>query len=162
MSVSFCEHISHALVMSQSTAAVAQVYRRRWPHLGLVLVMEQVQSSTALSLPSPGKQAGTVWAVGSTLDHVAPITETASLILCFPRSPNAASSRHVWWRRFDDSGFHMGVKIMFFILKYPLFNEADCAVIAGWVTHSGPWASSVLNLLAACLNRPLLSQMGNL
>lgn len=61
-------------------------------------------------------------------------------------------------------GFVMtaGFKWMFFTLKYPLFNEADCAMIAGWVTHPGPWASSVLNLLAARLNGPPLSQMGNL
>lgn len=57
-----------------SGKTVPQVYRRLSPHLGHVLVREQVRRSSALSLLSPGNQDGTVWALGVLVSAISPVT----------------------------------------------------------------------------------------
>lgn len=105
---------ARAPVMSRKTTLVPQVYRRRWPHLGHVLVREQVQSSTALSLVSPGETCQL--ALSEPYDPLRPWHPVTVMVIShpaffppyyFPGGCNVPSSCHVQWRLFVDSWFLM-------------------------------------------------------
>lgn len=87
----FYEHTVHALVKTGKNCSRAPGEQKDMTHLGHVLVREQVQRSTALSLLSLGKQAGTVWAVGST----ALVALVTVMVISHPVfSPEALMSHH--------------------------------------------------------------------
>lgn len=92
----------------ESSTQAEGVQRGILRHLGLVLVREQVQRSTALSRLSPGKHVGTVG--GCRIQHalVTPVTVMViSRPVFFPKVPHVPSSCHVQARLPVDSWFIM-------------------------------------------------------
>lgn len=133
--------------------------------LGHVIVRHHVKSSTTLSLLSPGKQGNRVWAVGSTAPLSPPVTVMVISHPVFSQNPYCAINMpRAVTAVFVDSWFLMAVLTRepnFFFSPQNVLFLMKPTVLAGWVTHNGLWASSVLSPLAASLNGPPLSHMGN-
>lgn len=167
------------LFTSSKMAVMPQVNRGLLPHSGHVLFREQVQRSAALSLLSPGKQADTVWAVGSNVSlsntppphpHAPPPTHPVTVMVishpvfsprlwCAIIMPRAVPA--VCWQLVSNGWARTGAEFVFPPRDVLFLTELTPPwLLTRWPTM-GPGRHQFLNHLLQKLNGAPLSLTGN-